>query len=96
MTITADLADVKQALRVAHDHDDDLLIRLIGSAIGECVDFLDSAELAGEPALTLPEQVFQGIVLMVQADYEGDPLKRNEARKVAEALWMPYREGFGL
>ena len=34
--------------------------------------------------------VVNGIILMVQADYDGDPLVRDKLRTGAEALWMPY------
>lgn len=34
--------------------------------------------------------VVNGIILMVQADYDGDPLMREKLRAAAEALWMPY------
>ena len=34
--------------------------------------------------------VVNGIILMVQADYDGDPLMRDKLRQAAEALWMPY------
>lgn len=101
MSIDADLANVRQALRITHQDDDDLLVRLIQSAAREYLAFIDNDTLPPhEPGavftVTVPEDAFNGIVLMVQADYEGDPLKRNDMRRAAEALWMPYREGFGL
>lgn len=100
MPSIADLADVKSALRVTHDEDDDLLIRLIGSAARECLAFLDDGRLSAhgcEPFdADVPEEVFNGIVLMVGADYEGDPMRRTEARRAAEQLWMPYRNGLGV
>ncbi len=34
--------------------------------------------------------VANGIILMVLADYDGDPLMRDKYRAAAEALWMPY------
>jgi hypothetical protein len=34
--------------------------------------------------------VYNGVILMVQADYDGDPLQRDKLRAAAEALWMPY------
>lgn len=34
--------------------------------------------------------VINGIILMVQADYDGNPLDREKLRMAAEALWMPY------
>ena len=43
----------------------------------------------------LPD-IFNGIVLMVQADYEGDPTKRDIYRRSAESLWTPYRSEMGV
>lgn len=40
--------------------------------------------------------VVNAIILLVQADYDGDPLQRSALRSGAEALLMPYRVGLGL
>jgi hypothetical protein len=40
--------------------------------------------------------VVEGIILMVQAGYEGDPANRDAYRKGAESLWTPYRIGWGV
>lgn len=40
--------------------------------------------------------VVNGIILMVQADYDGDPLQRETLRRAAESLWMPYRSLLGV
>lgn len=40
--------------------------------------------------------VATGIILMIQADYEGDPAQRQAYRDAAEGLWMPYRIGLGV
>ncbi len=89
------LADVKAALRVTHDDDDELLTRLIGSALRECLAFLDDGTLPAVPGvgadLDIPEDVFQAVVLMVQADYDGNPEKRTAYRAAAEQLLWPYR-----
>ncbi len=89
------LADVKAALRVTHDDDDALLTRLIGSAVREALAFMDGGNLPavpGSPAdVDLPEDVFQAVVLMVQADYDGNPEKRPAYRAAAEQLLWPYR-----
>lgn len=42
---------------------------------------------SGDPVVA---DVVNGIILMVQADYDGDPLMRDKLRQAAEALWMPY------
>lgn len=90
--MTPTLADVKAALRVTHDNDDAQLTRLLASATREYVQFVG----ADPDALEVAVDAAQGIVLMVQADYEGDPTTRGESRRAAEALWMPYRDGMGL
>lgn len=89
------LADVKAALRVTHDEDDALLTRLIGSAMRECLAFLDNGTLPAEPgaaaAVEVPEDVFQAAVLMVSADYDASPEKRTAYRAAAEQLLWPYK-----
>jgi hypothetical protein len=42
---------------------------------------------SGDPVAA---DVVNGIILMVQADYDGDPLMRDKLRSAAESLWMPY------
>lgn len=94
------LADVKRHLRVTHDNDDELITRLIGSALRESLAFLNSADLPPVPGspvdLDIPEDVFQAVVLLVQADYDADPAKRPVYRSAAEQLLMPYRTGMGV
>ena len=91
------LTDVKDALRITHDSDDKLLKRLIDSACYECVKFLNIADNgdAQSVVLELPANVFNGVVLMVQADYDGDPEKRETSRNSALNLWQPFRENLG-
>lgn len=94
------LADIKKTLRVTHDEDDDLLNRLIDSATREYLRFinadtppdLDSIEILAD----MPQDAYQGVILMVQADYDGDPEKRDVYRKGAESLWQPYRLELGI
>jgi hypothetical protein len=103
----AALDDVKSALRVTHSDDDALLTRLISSATREYFAFADPAQLPVDPNVEsssdspdgdgfVPEDAFNGIVLMVQADYDGAPEDRMKARAAAEALWMPYRRCMGV
>jgi hypothetical protein len=40
--------------------------------------------------------VVNGILLLVQADYEGDLAKREDFRRAATSLWAPYRIGLGV
>lgn len=88
------LADCKAFLRVTHDDDDVLLVRLLGSATREALAWMDTDTLPtvpGEPAtLDVPEDVVQGIFLLVQADYDGNPDKREVYRKAATSLLRPY------
>jgi len=94
------LTDVKKYLRVTHNEDDDLLNRLIESSTRECLRFLnvevppdmDTIEALGN----ITNDTFQGVVLMVQADYDGNPLERDKLRRAAEALWQPYRNQLGV
>jgi len=94
------LSDVKSALRVIQSSDDELLTRLIGSALREALAFLDSGEfpLPGVQSsysiddVVIPDDCFQAVVLLVSADYDAPPDKREVYRKAAEGLLMPYRE----
>lgn len=86
MSIT--LADVKAALRISHADDDALLTRLMASATNETLRLLDDATLTAQ---TLPAVADQAIVLLVQADYDGDPEKRPAYRRAAEQLIYSYR-----
>ena len=89
------LADVKAALRVTHDEDDAQITRLIGSALRECLAFLDNGTLPAVPGaaadVDIPEDVFQAVVLMVSADYDASPEKRTAYRAAAEQLLWPYK-----
>jgi hypothetical protein len=40
--------------------------------------------------------VYNAVILLVQADYDGDPLKREEYRHAAFSLLQPYRIGLGM
>jgi hypothetical protein len=96
-----ELADVKAALRVVHNFDDALLTRLIDAAVRECLAFLNSEVLpesssSSEAEVFIPEDVFQGIVRIVQAEYEGDITLRDKYRHAAEVMWFPYRTGLGV
>lgn len=88
------LSDCKAFLRVTHDDDDALLTRLIGSATREALAWMDDDRLPPVPGadviLDLPEDAVQAVFLLVQADYDGDPAKRDTYRKAASALLRPY------
>ena len=88
------LSDCKAFLRVTHDEDDALLTRLLGSATREALAWMDDERLPDVPGpaveMDIPEDVLQGIFLLVQADYDGDPAKRESYRKAATALLRPY------
>jgi hypothetical protein len=95
------LADVKAALRITNADSDVLLTRLIDSAARECAQFIYGSVPnyldvdAQDDPLTVPD-LLQGIALMVQADYDGDPVKRNAYRDAALNLWWPYRIDVGI
>ena len=87
------LSDCKAFLRVTHDDDDALLTRLLGSATREALAWMDDDRLPDVPPaveMDIPEDVLQGIFLLVQADYDGNPEKRESYRKAATALLRPY------
>ena len=88
------LSDCKAFLRLTHDEDDALLTRLLGSATREALAWMDDDRLPDVPGpaveMDIPEDVLQGIFLLVQADYDGDPAKRESYRKAATALLRPY------
>lgn len=105
MSAEIDLADVKKALRVIHNADDDELSRLIESATRECLAFLDRDDLpvmdltleeSSEPSVCITQDIFQGIVRIVQAEYEGKIEDRPKYRAAAEAMWYPYRRNLGV
>lgn len=77
------LADVKASLRVTHSEDDALLTRLQASATNEAMRMLDDSAMTVD---ALPAVADQAIVLLVQADYDGDPEKRPAYRRAAEQL----------
>lgn len=82
--------DVKKTLRVTQTSDDDLLNRLCDSATMEYLRFIGAEIPTDMTTVTVEEDALNGIILMVQADYDGDPLMREKLRSAAEALWMPY------
>lgn len=55
------------------------------SSDGSLID--EEVPSTGDPVAA---DVIQGIILMVQADYDGDPLMRDKLSTAAQALWMPY------
>ena len=105
------LADVKLALRVIHNADDDLLQMLLDAAEDEALRFLNRTELPTLP-LDYPEEsssedvpssedpiapsVFTAFVCMVKADYEAAVSDVEPLRKAAEVKLMPYRTGLGV
>lgn len=88
-----ELDEVKYHLRIDDDDADPELTRLIAVAKAECVRYLGVAD--NSDVLDLPD-VQNGMMLMIQADYDGDPLKRNQARECAVALWSGYCQQFGV
>lgn len=62
---------------------------------GDC-----SSEIVSEALPTsedpVAEDVVNGIILLVRADYEGDPTKRRDHRAAAEDLFWPYRINLGI
>ena len=93
--MTVELQDVKAQLHVLHDDDDELLERLISSAVREYARFINEEDESSD--FFVGEDAFNGIVMVVKADYwDFPPDKRAQMRAAAETLWMPYRTGLGV
>ena len=87
------LDDVKLHLSITGTHSDALLTRLINSAVREFINFTG---ITAASVVTTEEDAVNGIILAVQADYDGDPAKRGVYMAAAHALWMPYRINLGV
>lgn len=89
---TLTLDDVKKALAVTHSEDDSLIQRLLDSSARECAKHVygqvPDYSLSGAVSdpLTVPEYA-NGIVLMVRADYEADPIDRDKYLEAAKGCW---------
>jgi uncharacterized phage protein (predicted DNA packaging) len=95
------LDDVKASLRIDGTADDDLLTRLIASASQECAQYVygELPDYLAIDAVDDPQTVpllKQGIILMVQSDYEGDPTKRNDYLAAAKSIWNTHRTAWGV
>lgn len=74
------------------------LQRLADSAVREYFQYTAGdvpADLVAAAA-ELGDDAVNGIVLMAQADFDGDPEKRPAYRRAAQALWDPYRVDMGV
>lgn len=86
------LADVKHALRIDDDASDALLSRLLDAATAECCRWLGVKALP-DP---VPADVWQGILLMVHADYDY-PERREQFKTSAIGIWKEHRaKGWAL
>lgn len=90
----AALDDVKAALRVSGADHDVLLTRLIASALAEFNNFSGGNPVAS--ADSLPSDAFNGLVLMIRADFDADPTERMKYLEAARNLWHPYRSDMGV
>lgn len=106
-----DVDYVKRHLQQTHSSDDQLLDEKLGSAIQEALRFMNRSQLPTLPleyvgsssSEEVPSSedpvtpdVCSAVVLLVQADYDGDPEKRASYRSAAETLLQPYRTGIGV
>lgn len=62
---------------------------------GDCVSDVVSEQVPTTEDPVAPD-VVEGIILMIQAGYEGEPQERQKYRNGAELLWTPYRVGWGV
>lgn len=58
-------------------------------------DYISSEEIPSSGDPVAPD-IYQAVILMVQADYDGDAKDRIALRTCAEALMMPYRTEIGV
>ncbi|WOP15927.1 head-tail connector protein [Ottowia sp. SB7-C50] len=85
------LEQAKQHLRIDGTDSDALIQRLIDSAVLEYLQFADLPIPAAGETVMVSEDVATGIILMVQADFDGDPVKRSQHLEAARQLWNPHR-----
>ncbi len=100
------LEQVKPHLQLTHDLDDTRIQDLIDSAERECLNYLHrdtlpqvgetSSESSSYSGEAIEPDVVNGIIVMVKADYDGDPAQREDYRRAARSLWDPYRTGLGV
>lgn len=84
------LEQIKKLIRVSSDEDDELLTLRLNMAKAECTRYLNESICPDIP------EVWSAITLLIQADYEGDPLRREDYRCCAEQLMNPYRKTIGV
>jgi len=51
---------------------------------------------SSEDVAMITQDIFQGIVRIVQAEYEGKIEDRPKYRAAAESMWFPYRRNLGV
>ena len=105
------LQDVKQALRVIHSADDEMLQQLLDAAEDEACRFCNRTQLPTLPVDSpsssscedvpssedpIAPSVFTAVVCLVKADYEAAPAEAQHLRSLAETKLMPYRIGLGV
>ena len=98
--------DAKAYLRVQHDSDDALLQRLLDAAEDQVCQYLGRDQLpnlgdvSGSSSVSdgeLAPSVFAGVLVVVQAHYEGaDAAAIDAARTTMQALLAQYRIGLGV
>jgi hypothetical protein len=107
--MSLDLVSLKEALRIDTADEDDNLQRLLDSATQEALRFMglmdvptmstdgygDSSSTSTEDTTPMPD-VVNAIFLLVQADRDGDPQKREDYTRGAFALMRPYRISLGM
>lgn len=99
------LEDVKSALRVRHDYDDELIFHLKEAAIDEALQFMNRDTLPVVPDTEspasdegpVPASIRAAVYLLAEASYEKmRPDEVEIRRKRAEQLCMPYRVELGV
>lgn len=99
------LDEIKKALRVRHDYDDEYLIHVLDGAIDECLQFMNRDALPivpdpdSPPSETgpVPASIRSAVYLIAEAAYNGMKRDDVELRRLrAEQLCMPYRLELGV
>ena len=95
------LSEAKDFLDVIHSGDDAKLQLLLDGAEDEAQQYLNRADLeewdsSVEGADPMPASVKIGILLLLQSNYQANPIEMEQLRKVAEIKLTPYRLSMGV
>jgi len=84
------LAWARAQLRDPDAASDTLITDLINAATQEYIDYIDAGSDTAALA-SLTDAGANGIILLVQQDFDGDPLDRTRVRQSVLDIWRPAR-----